>query len=984
MVDTNREEDDGVVCKVAAGNTNEPKHVKPATKVGDDHLGITSMDKEGEVSVKNGVPGTPNTDLHDATVAVDETLTRFGVLYLVSTMNPSRVIEINVENYELLLLGFSSCLEFQIFECDVVMCGICCYKIIRFEVVLVLQFLSVYENFVALVMDIIVLMVDSITFGHEMVNILVSGEEYDKILDEFLNDLHTKYMAEDASSKKFLVSNFTNYKMTDSRPVLEQYNELLGILGRFTQHKMNMDEAIQDELTLVELGNHLRIKESLRVQDSDKPKGNNVDGPSVVNMVEHNNSSGDCKGVNVGNKANGSGTKDSVDGSSNSLKGATIHVCKDRCWFKTYESLNDGSIIHMGNESTALVHGSGCVDLRFSSRKIVLLFNVLHVPNIRKNFVSSSILNNYGYKQVIESNKFVLSKHGVFIDFGYLSNQMLRLNIFNDNIASAFMSTSKLNDSILWHARLSHVHFKRMQDMFKDGLISAFDMDIEKCNTCMLTKITKKPFQNIKHKTKVLELIYNYLCDLHATPSLGNKKYFVTFIDDASRFYYVYLLNANDEALDKFKVFKIEVELQQESLIKRFRTDRGVSSVVTYTSVYSDSEPWRFQWVSDDELEAPEEPLPVDASPTALPPSYVADSDPSEEDLEEDPADGGDDDNDDDDDDDDDDDEDDEEDEEEEENLAPADSTTLPSIDLVPSAKDTEAFKTDESAPTPTYTSPTYTEAPLGYKAAMIRSRVASPSPVPSPRLRRARIYVRSQTPMAVATKALIAAVATALPSSSPPPSPLTPLSSPLPQIPSPPLPLPLPSPLLPLPTPSSPLLLPTTDHREDVPEADPGLDVTPVTDYSFVDIVDATPGRPMSREVGYEITDVWDNMVGDMEGRTPTTFEELSQRVTDLSATLARDTHEMYVQFEGTQDDRALQRARVNTLFRDRRYHLHITMLLKSEARYARQAWSQAIDCNRAVHAEILAYRAEVRALHEQISVLQRQQTKDQRARGR
>ncbi|GJU37252.1 zinc finger, CCHC-type containing protein [Tanacetum coccineum] len=149
------------------------------------------------------------------------------------------------------------------------------------------------------------------------------------------------------------------------------------------------------------------------------------------------------------------------------------------------------------------------------------------------------------------------------------------LNIVNDNIALAFMSTSKLNYSILWHARLGHVYFKRMQDMSKDGLIPAFDMDTEKCNTCMLTKITKKPFQNIKCETKVLELIRSDLCDLHATPSLGNKKYFVTFIDDASRFYYVYLLNTKDEALDKFKVFKTEVELQQGSLIKRFRTDRG-------------------------------------------------------------------------------------------------------------------------------------------------------------------------------------------------------------------------------------------------------------------------------------------------------------------------------------------------------------------------------------------------------------------------
>ncbi|GKD44218.1 zinc finger, CCHC-type containing protein, partial [Tanacetum coccineum] len=254
---------------------------------------------------------------------------------------------------------------------------------------------------------------------------------------------------------------------------------------------------------------------------------------------------------------------------------ATVHVCKDRCWLKTYESLNDGSILHIGNESTALVHVHGCVDLRFSSGKVVSLLNVLHVPNIRKNLVLSSVLNNCGYKQVIESNKFVLSKHGVSIGFGYLINHMFRLIIVYDNIGLAFLSTSKMNDSILWHARLGHVHFKRMQYMSKDGLIPAFDMDTGKYQTCMLNKITKKPFQNVKRETKVLELIHSDLCDLHATLSLGNKKYFMTFIDDASRFCYVYLLHSKDEALDKFKVFKTEVKLQQGSLIKRFRTDMG-------------------------------------------------------------------------------------------------------------------------------------------------------------------------------------------------------------------------------------------------------------------------------------------------------------------------------------------------------------------------------------------------------------------------
>nr|GEX94177.1 hypothetical protein [Tanacetum cinerariifolium] len=120
------------------------------------------------------------------------------------------------------------------------------------------------------------------------------------------NDKYAKYMAEDASSKKFLFSNFKNYKMTDSRSVMEQYNELLCIPRRFTQHKMNMDKAIQvfciidklpcswkdfkhtlkhKELTLIELGSHLRIEESLRAHDSDKPKEKNIAGLQSLDVV---------------------------------------------------------------------------------------------------------------------------------------------------------------------------------------------------------------------------------------------------------------------------------------------------------------------------------------------------------------------------------------------------------------------------------------------------------------------------------------------------------------------------------------------------------------------------------------------------------------------------------------------------------------------------------------------------------------------------
>ncbi|GJY68909.1 hypothetical protein Tco_0471891 [Tanacetum coccineum] len=91
------------------------------------------------------------------------------------------------------------------------------------------------------------------------------------------------------------------------------------------------------------------------------------------------------------------------------------------------------------------------------------------------------------------------------------------------------------------------------------------------------------------------------------------------------------------------------------------------------------------------------QPLLDDASLASLSPGYIADSDP-EEDPADYPADGGDDTNDESSDNDDDDNV--EEGKEVEEHLALADSSAVLVNDPVPSAKDTMAFETDESAPT--------------------------------------------------------------------------------------------------------------------------------------------------------------------------------------------------------------------------------------------------------------------------------------------
>ncbi|GKE92886.1 hypothetical protein Tco_1573981, partial [Tanacetum coccineum] len=407
-------------------------------------------------------------------------------------------------------------------------------------------------------------------------------------------------------------------------------------------------------------------------------------------------------------------------------------------------------------------------------------------------------------------------------------------------------------------------------------------------------------------------------------------------------------------------------------------------------------------------------------------------------DPEEDPVDRGDDD--DDEDESSDDDEDDDVDikgdeEEEEENPAPADSTVVafPAVEHAPSTEETKPFKTDKSAATP----------PLNLAYCVT-----------------ARMSIRDEPPTPFWSEEEIARL---LVISSHPPSALFPWSSPLPQIPSPPLPvsppspvsppplpasptyhlgyraamirlraeapstshpLPLPSPIvllctrasvamlraaapstyilaprseapssgtppllpIPLPTPSPPLLLPSTDRRADVreacllpqkrlcfafglryevdksssaPTARPNGDFR--RDYGFIATLDDEIMRDPERDVGYGITDTWDEMLVGMS-RAPATDEtELGRWVTDFVTTVRHDTDEIYGRLDDAQTELQMVTSRVNMLFWDRRAYARTTRLIELEARMSREAWGWSMDASDLACTEVMALRTQV-----------------------
>ena len=131
-------------------------------------------------------------------------------------------------------------------------------------------------------------------------------------------------------------------------------------------------------------------------------------------------------------------------------------MCSDKKIFSTFEPIETGEKVLMGNSTTSNIKGEGKVVLKMMFGKELTLTNVLYVPEIRKNLVSGPLLNSHGFQLVFESDKFVLSKSGMYVGKGYMSGGMWKLNVMT--IIKSYMNKAStcayiLESYNLWHGR---------------------------------------------------------------------------------------------------------------------------------------------------------------------------------------------------------------------------------------------------------------------------------------------------------------------------------------------------------------------------------------------------------------------------------------------------------------------------------------------------------------------------------------------------
>ncbi|GKA54948.1 reverse transcriptase domain-containing protein [Tanacetum coccineum] len=362
--------------------------------------------------------------------------------------------------------------------------------------------------------------------------------------------------------------------------------------------------------------------------------------------------------------------------------------------------------------------------------------------------------------------------------------------------------------------------------------------------------------------------------------------------------------------------------------------------------------------------------------------------------------------------------------EEKEEHPAPTDSAivALPAADQASSAEEIEPFEIDECAATP---------PPHPAYRVIARISIPAPVPISvwsdAEVSRLLAISTPPSSPLSLWSSPLPQIPSPPLP---PIPSPSLPISPPLPvsslvpvlssSLPASPIrqlgyqaamirlrakaastsySLPLPPPIIlshtrpaALSSGTPPLHLLSTDRREDRPEVTLpprkrlGIALGPRykigesssaaarparglrADYGFVSTMDREIRHDLERNVGYGITDSWDEIVEAMQG-TPvvTDVTELSQRMTEFETRVRRDTDEVYTRLDDEQFGRQLLAGRLNMLFRDRRAHARTARLRETEAGMSREAWGRSIDASDIAHAEVMSLRTTVLAQQSQ-----------------
>nr|GEW83047.1 Gag-Pol polyprotein [Tanacetum cinerariifolium] len=207
--------------------------------------------------------------------------------------------------------------------------------------------------------------------------------------------------------------------------------------------------------------------------------------------------------------------------------GATFHMTARREWFHQYKPISEGGYVYSCNDHELKIIGIGSIMVKMHDGEKVAT-------------------NLY----------------------------QLKGNIMEEAEASVASHSPSHKVAISWHQKLGHMSEQGMKILVDKKLLPGLTkVSLPFCEYCVISKQNRLKFKASNSRSvSVLELVHS---DVWQAPvqSLRGAKYFVSFIDDYSRRYWVYPIKKKSDVFEVFKVYKARVELDSRTKIKCLRTD---------------------------------------------------------------------------------------------------------------------------------------------------------------------------------------------------------------------------------------------------------------------------------------------------------------------------------------------------------------------------------------------------------------------------
>jgi hypothetical protein len=258
--------------------------------------------------------------------------------------------------------------------------------------------------------------------------------------------------------------------------------------------------------------------------------------------------------------------------------GATSHMCSQKDRFEKV-STAECSNLKLANSDSTEIEGCGLVPFNPTKRFSVNLVNTLFVPDLRENLLSDSKICDHGYNVLFKKDgaEIVRASNGQVV---FRAKRKLDLYNTEEISESCQVSSHRQNDIKEWHERFGHLDEKDLKAAIQQGMVQGVRVNLSgslpQCEVCIKGKQPQMPFPTSYSRSReVLELVHSDVCGPMRVHSHGGSRYFVTFIDDHSKWCELYTIKAKSEVFEKFKEFQNFAERKTGKKCKTLRSDNG-------------------------------------------------------------------------------------------------------------------------------------------------------------------------------------------------------------------------------------------------------------------------------------------------------------------------------------------------------------------------------------------------------------------------